>query len=366
MAIIGLTDVQSSFPRIGELRKGDVKGDKRPGRDLTHFRFTSSLPGTVEKFTAIYGDEPNEIDCFFPYATTDENFEAWQEEWAAGGLVHRCDGQQVVMYQKDGKYVMPDYGTLPCPYATGKRERTRQQPGCKQAGRLKVILPALGRLAYVVALTTSINDIMELHANLSAYEALRGDLRGIPFILSRVPRMISTPTDDGKRARREKWLLHIEAAPEWVQAQLSVMQRAALPGASTPRLMIASNSQPDIVEVVDCETGEIIELPDSPEPGTWEHLVEGGKQFQSGNGKQFADIRADLEGQGDTLKAGFVCDRLVMTKLYKNTHHALGAINKSPSIPDGKRVSFTTSLKLETALSVFDWCIDRKEGDEEE
>ena len=161
MPIIGLTDVQSSFPRIGELRKGAVKGANQPGKDLTHFRFTSKIPGVVEKFSAIYGDESNAIDCFLPYATTDENFEAWQEEWVAGGLVHRCDGEQVVMYQKDGKYIMPEYGSLPCPYREGgARQRTKQNPGCKQSGRLKIVLPALGRLAYVVAITTSINDII--------------------------------------------------------------------------------------------------------------------------------------------------------------------------------------------------------------
>lgn len=248
MGIVGLTTNGGAFPRIGELRKGGEKVDpKRPGPDLTYFRFTSQNDAVVKKFAAVYPGQPQSVNVFFPYATTDENFEAWQEEWGAGSLKHRCDGEYVVMIQRNGEYVQPAPKTVKCP------------GNCKQVGRLKVIIPELGRLAYVVALTTSIWDITEVHSNLTAYEALRGDLRGIPFILSRVPRMISTPTKDG-RVRREKWLWHIEAAPEWVQAQLSVMQRQALPGVS--QLAIASG--------VDTETGEIVE----PDEGEYEEVVQ--------------------------------------------------------------------------------------------
>lgn len=246
MPIKGLTDRQPSFPRIGELRKGAEKPAKGPGRDLSYFRFTSKDGGAVARFRAVYQDEPDAINVYLPYATADENFEAWQEEWVAGGLKHRCDGERVVLLQQNGQYIQPD--NMRCP------------GGCKQAGRLKVIIPELARLAYVVALTSSTNDIMELSANLAAIQALRGDLRGIPFILSRVPRMISTPETDkqgnptGKRVRREKYLLHIEAAPEWVQAQLTVMRHNALPG-SQQALQLTSGG-----DAVDVDTGEIVEI----------------------------------------------------------------------------------------------------------
>lgn len=252
MPIIGLTDNAPAFPRIGELRKGGEKTDpKRPGLDLNYFRFTSKLPDVTAKFASIYGNQPQAVNVFLPYDTTDENFEAWQEEWIAGGLVHRCDGQHITVQREGSTYVtLSQVEPWPCPYFSGQKQRTKQNPGCKQVGRLKVIIPELGRLAYVVALTTSIWDISEIHANLKAYEALRGSLRGIPFVFSRVPRMISTPSGNG-RARREKWLWHIEADAQWVQAQLSVMQRQALP--SGARLTLPSG------EIVDNETGEIVE-----------------------------------------------------------------------------------------------------------
>lgn len=244
MPIKGLTDNGAAFPRIGELRKGGVKSDpKRPGPDLDYFRFTSSVPGVENRFGSIYGKEPQSVNVFLPYHTTEENFEAWKEAWVAGGLQHRCDGEFVTVTQQGGQYVKLPHGKMQCP------------GGCKQVGRLKIIIPELGRLAYVVALTTSIWDISEVHSNLAAYEALRGSLQGIPFVLSRVPRMISVPGTDGKRVRREKWLWHIEADAHWVSAQLGVMQRQALPSPSGATLSLGSGA------VVDTDTGEILEPP---------------------------------------------------------------------------------------------------------
>lgn len=218
MAIIGLTDKPAAFPEIGVLRKGAPKPEKgnKPGEDLKHFRFDSSDADAVRLFTEHYGAEPVAIRVFVPFATADENFEAWREEWTASSLKHRCDGQTTV------RHLTPrgTYSTEPqaCP------------GGCKQVGRLKVVVPELRRFAYVTVLTTSVHDIIQIHANLLALESLRGDLRGIPLILKRVPRKISTPNGtNGERARREKWLITIEAAPQWVDLQLTAQERAALP-----------------------------------------------------------------------------------------------------------------------------------------
>lgn len=252
MPIRGLTDRGASFPRIGTLRKGAPKEGNRPGADLHHFRFDSDDAAATAAFADAYGDEPNYISVYLPYATTGENFEAWQEEWSAASLKHRCDG---VTCQR---WLMPDgkYSTDPKPC-----------PGnCKPAGRLMVIVPELKRFAYVTVLTTSIHDIMELQANLEATEALRGDLRGIPFILVRKPRQISTPRTDGKRARVEKWLLSIEPAPAWVGLQLQAMERAALPGTNVKLLTDGRH--------VDTSTGEVIEAPYAEEDDDHETPIQ--------------------------------------------------------------------------------------------
>jgi hypothetical protein len=235
MPILGLTDRSAAFPQLGVLRKGAPKPEgNRPGQDLKHFRFDTDDEQALADFSAAYGETPTSIHVYLPFATTAENFEAWQEAWTAGALQHRCDGQTCVRTLVGTKY---SDAPTPCP------------GGCKPAGRLKVIIPELRRLAYVMVLTTSIHDIMTIQANLEALEVLRGNLRGIPLILSRRPREISTPDASGKRVRREKWLITIEAAPTWVDLQLTAMERAALP------LPIAALP----AGLIDTSTGEIID-----------------------------------------------------------------------------------------------------------
>jgi len=238
MPIVGLTDRNAGFPQIGVLRKGAPKPERGPGRDLEHFRFDGDDEDASLAFRSIYGDEPRAVRVFVPYATTDENFEAWREDWVASSLKHRCDGQICVRWLTgNGSYSTEP---IPCP------------GGCKQVGRLKVIIPELRRMAFVTVLTTSIHDIMEIHANLAALESARGDLRGIPLILRRVPREISTPNGDGKRVRRQKWLINIEAQPDWVELQLAAAAEAARPilATASPALALPAWDEEDEAESV--------------------------------------------------------------------------------------------------------------------
>ncbi len=209
MAIKGLTDRQEArFPRIGFLRKGGKKrqrnGKEIMGVDLDHFRFDSEDEGAVADFTEAYGNEPKQVNVFFPWPTAEQNFQAWKEAYTAGALQHRCDGETCVLWlDGDGEY------------------RTDPRPS--------VIIPELGRFAFVTALTHSIHDIMELQSNLEAYELLGGQLRGVPFVLRRVERKISTPGSNGKRVRRAKWLMHLETKPEWSKMKLAGLEMDALP-----------------------------------------------------------------------------------------------------------------------------------------
>ncbi len=221
MPIKGVTDHKASFPRLGVLRKGAPKSGNRPGQDLTFFRFVSDDPEATEAFGQAYGPEPRRINVYLPFAACGDNLEAWMEEWGSGSLKHRCDGETCVLWQDEsGQY---QDTPKPCP------------GNCKPVGRLMVIIPDLERLAYVLVLTTSWWDCQELASNLTAAEEtarLMGrDLRGIPFVLTRVPRKISTPPrqEGGKRVRAEKWLLHIEPAPSWVKLQIEAARRMATP-----------------------------------------------------------------------------------------------------------------------------------------
>ena len=220
MPILGLTDRPPQFPRIGILRKGTPKqegrnGKQTYGKDLEGFRFDTDDTAAADAFGASYGDEPKQVNIFLPYATTDENFQTWKEAWTASALQHRCDGETMHVWldKTTGKY---------------RKDLQPCSGGCKEVGRLLVIIPELRRMAYVQVETHSINDIVEIQQNLLALEQARGTLRGIPMVLSRRPREISTPRDNGQRARVTKWLLHVEAAPRWVDLQLAADEHAAM------------------------------------------------------------------------------------------------------------------------------------------
>jgi hypothetical protein len=74
--------------------------------------------------------------------------------------------------------------------------------------------------------------------------------------LSRREREISTPGDDGKRARRTKSLLFIEPNPEWVARQLESMRLAALPIVVVPALQAPVNRMIAGPVTVDADMGE--------------------------------------------------------------------------------------------------------------
>ncbi len=255
---------QGQFPQLGQLRKGAEKPDeKRPGKDLDHFRFTSDDPDALARFQEFYGDEPRWIKILLPFATMDENFEVWQESWNGKSLLHRCDGETCVRWLDDKTQSYRD-DPVPCPDRDlDKSVRNR----CKPVGRLKVVIPALKRLAYVMVLTTSEHDILTLQDNLLALQGTRGDLRGIPMILRRVEREISTPVS-GKRVRTKKHLLQIEAEPTWVELQLEAQQRQALPG-GTPLALPEPQQLIETIEhgSLDIATGEIVDVtPVAPAP----------------------------------------------------------------------------------------------------
>jgi hypothetical protein len=282
MAIKGLTNQKPQFPQIGQLRKGIWDDEKNMARDLDYFRFTSDIPEVVEAFHDIYGDEPRLVNVFLPHQTTDENWEAWCEEYVAGGLIHRCDGEFVTRYRdrQSGKYIDPEPGSVRCPYGSGEKERT-QKEGCHPTGRLQVVVRELKRFAYVMVITTSYNDIKNLDAQLRALEGIYGDLRGIPMQLRRRPDKISTPqmvkrgkeyVPTGQRARRESWLLSIEAAPDWADLQLEAQRIQALP--DVPKQIEAPKEEWEIVEGEPVEEKKEPEPPPAEEPPPEEEPVE--------------------------------------------------------------------------------------------
>jgi hypothetical protein len=246
MAIKGLTDRGLSFPEIGQIRKGEKKTDpKKPGKDLQYFRvvFAEQEAEARAEFERIYGTQPAEIRIILPFNEIERMWDPYLEAYTAGRMVARADGEWFIylvdvttgaVMVKNGIDLQTGH---PRPYLDAPVGWYTTQAGkkeaiwCKPTGRLKVIVRELARAAYLTVMTTSIYDIANISDQLRAFQAINGgQLAGIPLVLRRRPRSISTPNADGTRARRVKWLLSIEADPEWVKARLMATKQAALPG----------------------------------------------------------------------------------------------------------------------------------------
>jgi hypothetical protein len=231
MPIKSLTTRQARFPLLGKIRKGGEKKEnpKRPGTlisgdDLEYFRIDSDLQGINEKFTAIYGKEPKQLDCLLPFPYTDQVFPCWMEDWGATGLVSRCDEEKQHIYQQAGKMIATN--PIPC--------KRQQNPDgsysgckCKQVGRLQVVLPKLGELGYFEVETHSKWDIIGLTEQLLAIETSAGTLIGIPFLLERGSRELSYPLPDGKRGRKTFSLLSIRVHPNSASQVLQIIETKA-------------------------------------------------------------------------------------------------------------------------------------------
>ncbi|NLS78921.1 MAG: hypothetical protein GXY76_16850 [Chloroflexi bacterium] len=280
------TNVRPQFPSLGTLRKGEARTEEdikrnRPGADLPGtFRFTSDDPKIAEAFAAAYGTRPASLAVFLPNKRVADNWEAWQEEWVAGSLKHRCDGETCVLWQKpDGGY---STDPAPCP---GK---------CKPVGRLQALIPELlqaGYVGYVTFVTTSKHDIRALQACLEDAEA-KGNghgLQGIEFRLYRVQQAISMWDDNlKKRVRRKKWLVKLTPSVRWVQAQIASAERQALGEPPEPPALPEPDAEEGIADGDDMEMEEYDE-----EEGRAEQTAEETTEAEAEVAAAAAETPAD-------------------------------------------------------------------------
>ena len=239
MPIRGLTDRNLSFPEIGQIRKGAPKTENKPGKDLQFFRveFDEREEKARKTFAERYGAQPTEINILLPFNEIWRCWDSWYEAYTAGRMVARSDGERFIYLVdvKTGQVVVKDgepytehrevVGTY-----TNSNNKRQEEIKCKPVGRLKVVIPELARMAYLTVMTTSIHDIGNLSAQLEGFKAINGGrIAGIPLILRRRPKKISVPKPDGSRVRMTKWMLSVEADPDWVKRMLENLSRSALP-----------------------------------------------------------------------------------------------------------------------------------------
>ena len=241
MPIKGITDRGERFPEIGQIRKGAAKVDGKIGKDLNYFRvtFDDAEQKSAQKFLQLYGPEPQAIKVMFCFNEIYRHWDANLEAYTAGRMIARSDGEtyQFLFDTRTNKVVV-NKGIPEKKYIEGEvlgtwhnnKKNTEEPIYCKYVGRLRLVIPELGRLNYLTAITYSRHDIENLSSQINALSIINhGIISGIPLILKRVPRMISCPNNDGTMARRLKWLLSLEADPEWVGPKFANMKALIFP-----------------------------------------------------------------------------------------------------------------------------------------
>lgn len=242
MPIKGVTYREERFPEIGHIRKGSPKNENgHIGKDLDYFRvtFDAREVDAAKKFQSIYGDKPQEINVVLAFDEVDKVWDAYLEAYVAGRMVARSDGEKYLYLvdTKTGEVVIKNgepyraykEGEVIGTYTNSNTKKT-EKIIAKPVGRLRVVIPELQRLAYLTVLTSSIHDIVNISSQIKAIAAINGGkISGIHMTLKRRPKEISIPRADGTRARYVKWMLSIEASPEWVGAKLSTMAALSMP-----------------------------------------------------------------------------------------------------------------------------------------
>lgn len=248
MPISGIGGVE--FPKIGTIRKGDSKDsgplNKRDLGPLFRVIFNGTDERTIEaqeRFIATYGSlRPDEIDAIFTVDSPEEGntWRFWLEAYDKGALVLQTDGNWI-QYQRNrktglavvrngrdvetGDRVPYDGGPAYSYYSKKKKVNVPVFP--KAHGYLRIIVPALRRLAYLELRTTSFWDCDNIDKNLHAIESTHGGLKGIPCIVRRRLTPVSKPLPDGRRFFDDEWLVFVEAAPEWVDDKLAQLEAGA-------------------------------------------------------------------------------------------------------------------------------------------
>ena len=267
----------TEFPKIGTIRKGDSKESGKPlnKRDLGPvFRviFNGTDERTIEaqeRFIAAYGSlQPEEIDAIFTVGSPEEGntWRFWLEAYDKGALVLQTDGEWI-QYQRDRKTGLAvvrngrdvetgervSYDGRPAYSYYSKKNKVNVPVYPKAHGYLRIIVPALRRLAYLELRTTSFWDCDNIDKNLRAIASTHGSLKGIPCIIRRRLTPVSKPLPGGKRFWDDEWLVYVEAAPEWVDDKLAQLEA----GAYSPTYQLANGTdelppaEPVDAEVVD-------------------------------------------------------------------------------------------------------------------
>jgi len=289
MPIIGLTDGQPSFKELGRLRKGAPKSEGL--KDLEYIRadFRPDEPEAFARWVAAYPKEPTRINVRIAFPDLAASWDANWEVYNTAGQLGRSDGKRWVYLRdhqtgallvKDG--VPQDDAGLPVDesgmpympfdpakvvYSYWSKKKQRDMPVYpKLTGKLKLLIPELKMVAFMVAITHSVYDVYQINSQLLGIVQIAKNMNMplpmLPLVFFRRMQTIST-TYGGKKHLEEKSLLNIEIRQDWAEAQFDVLERI-MPGMALPTPAPVLELPADLAEAAahDEDDEQEEELPD--------------------------------------------------------------------------------------------------------
>lgn len=243
-----------NFPPVGYVRKGDPKGNGTIGKDLNTLFRVGFFPGNDEsqaEFIGKFGGlKVKQLTVVLPFQTVPESWDCWFEAYTAGRMVARADGEKFIRLvdTKTGEVVVangqPERAFDPKTPVGSYVSRSNNKEisiYAKPVGRLKFVLPELGRFAYFTLHTTSFYDCLNITEQLNALAmmtmGLPQKLAGVPLTLTRRMKEITWVKPDGQAQRISKGLISVEADPNWVKKMLAHMASRALPKGTEQMLL---------------------------------------------------------------------------------------------------------------------------------
>ena len=273
--------LQIAFPEVALIRKGSKKkpGKSHDGRDievvgddLKNLLRVEFCPGVDEKIVAAFFDcyktfTPDRIRAMVPFRSVWKAFTSFNEAYNAGRRIAQADDEHYLMLRINGEYEVRN-GEPFRPYHPGdliRYERNGQSFALKlkPTNRLRLFLPEVGHLVNFTLKTTSFYDRENIKQQIGAIQAIAdalngGNAAGIPFYVYRFEREVTWNRPGGSALRVKKWLIHIEADPDWVQAAIARMSNFAFTGQafSGPVKPLELTTDPEAEDDEEDETGE--------------------------------------------------------------------------------------------------------------
>jgi len=247
--LIGKSEKQRGFTRIGKLRLGMKHPEKGYPMALDYFRVDAVNSAEV---AALYGAEAKTLPVYLPDELNESVWDAHWKMYNAAGL--QCMGNgEVGRYLEDDEWKTRDCANKGCPFSIATEEGgKRKAPKCGPRGFLMLKIQDVDTIGAYQLPVNGMMNINNCDGFLSALEATAGSAKGVPFQIA-----IVEEKRDGKKFNRLDFS-ETEETHRFIAARRKAGK--ALPQAQNGKTVTVSHEDGDYEVPVDWKEALRIEI----------------------------------------------------------------------------------------------------------